>query len=218
MKQKGIRNLIFTVAGVFLSLMIAMYLNQNIFPTISLLPRMGLLIAAQWIMLIVPAILMKSDGTTLSSIGFTKQNISAQIVVGMLIALIMSLVLTIVPILLGLKEMVGSTQYTQPWQYAYDFAYKTLGVALTEEVVFRGYIFKLLVGIKKSTSFAIAVSSILFGLIHVLNGGIIQCVITALIGAVYCVCRLKIKNCSLLSLIIAHGVYDGLITLWVGIL
>lgn len=109
MKQKGIRNLILAVASVFLSLMIVMYLNQNILPTISLLPRMGLLIAVQWIMLIVPAILMKLNGTTLSSIGFTKQNVSAQIVVGLLITLAMSLVLTILPILLGLKEMVGST-------------------------------------------------------------------------------------------------------------
>lgn len=200
--------------SVILSLLIVVYLNQNILPAVPILPRMVLLIAAQWIILIVPAIMMKQDGTTLSALGFSKQNVWAQVLVGLMIALAMSLVLTVVPILFGLKSMVGSTQYVQPWQ----FAYKILGVALVEEIVFRGYVFQLLLDIKKSTGLAIIVSSLLFGFIHIIGGNIIQVVMTALIGALFCFCRLRIRNCSLLSLIIAHGVYDGLITLWVGLL
>ncbi len=30
-------------------------------------------------------------------------------------------------------------------------------------------------------------------------------------------CRVKIKNCTLLSVIIAHGVYDALITVWLNV-
>jgi uncharacterized membrane protein YjjP (DUF1212 family) len=38
--------------------------------------------------------------------------------------------------------------------------------------------------------------------------------VCAFIGALFCLFRLKIKNCSLLSLIIAHGIYDALIVVW----
>ncbi len=38
------------------------------------------------------------------------------------------------------------------------------------------------------------------------------------IGVFFCVCRLKIKNCSTLVLIIGHGVYDALITVFASVL
>ena len=41
---------------------------------------------------------------------------------------------------------------------------------------------------------------------------------TAGIGALFCLCRIKIKNCSTLSLVIAHGVYDAMITVWANVL
>jgi hypothetical protein len=48
----------------------------------------------------------------------------------------------------------------------------------------------------------------------VFNGNLFQVFMTAGIGALFCFCRLKIKNCSTLSLVIAHGVYDAMITVW----
>ena len=41
---------------------------------------------------------------------------------------------------------------------------------------------------------------------------------TAGMGLLYCLYREKVKDCTLLSLIIAHGLYDGLIVLWVSCL
>ena len=61
---------------------------------------------------------------------------------------------------------------------------------------------------------AIIGSSVLFGVSHLFNGNIIQMLMTTGIGVFFCLCRLKIKNCSTLSLIIGHGVYDTLITVW----
>ena len=53
----------------------------------------------------------------------------------------MSLVLTVVPILLGFKDIVGSIKYIQEtWKFVYQFIYAITGVALAEEIVFRGYI------------------------------------------------------------------------------
>lgn len=218
LKIKPLPRLLVTLAGVFLALAAIRFLNQSLLPAVPLAARAVLLIAVQWLLLVVPVLMMRLDGTTLLDIGFQKEFPLRQVLVGMVISLAMSLVFTVVPILCGLGQMVGSTQYTRPWQFAYDFAYKTLGVALAEEVVFRGYVFKLLGDIKHSKAFAILVSSCLFGLLHLPSGGVVQAVVTALIGALLCVLREKIKNCSLLSLIIAHGFYDGLITLWVGVL
>lgn len=147
-----------------------------------------------------------------------KRKILPQIGIGVLLALAMSLVLTVLPIILGFKDMVGNTTYTQTYQFVYQFIYAILGVALAEELVFRGYIFHKLLAIKNSKWFAIIISSLLFGLFHIFNGNIIQIFMTAFIGFLYCIFREKIKGCTLLSLIIAHGVYDAMIVLWVSIL
>jgi CAAX amino terminal protease family. len=147
-----------------------------------------------------------------------KRKILPQIGIGVLLALAMSLVLTVLPIILGFKDMVGNTTYTQTYQFVYHFIYAILGVALAEELVFRGYIFHKLLAIKNSKWFAIIISSLLFGLFHIFNGNIIQIFMTAFIGFLYCIFREKIKGCTLLSLIIAHGVYDAMIVLWVSIL
>jgi hypothetical protein len=121
-------------------------------------------------------------------------------------------------ILLGFKDMTGSTTYTKAWQFTYQFVYDIIGVALTEEFIFRGYIFKKLLEIRNSRRFAILISSLLFGLFHIFNGNLIQVFMTAFLGFLFCMLREKIKGCTLLSLIIAHGIYDALIVLWVSIL
>jgi membrane protease YdiL (CAAX protease family) len=154
----------------------------------------------------------------LSSIGFKKEKISLQIGIGVLLAVSMSLVLTVLPILIGFKEMVGSTSYTQAWKFAYQFIYAIIGVALAEELIFRGYIFKKLLEIKNSKWFAIITSSVLFGLFHIFNRNFTQVFMTAFLGFLFCIFREKIKGCTLISLIIAHGMYDAMIVLWVSIL
>lgn len=103
-------------------------------------------------------------------------------------------------------------------QYNTEIIYAIFGVALAEELIFRGYIFNKLLEIKNHRWFAIIISSVLFGLFHVFSGSITQVLITALLGFLYCIFREKIKGCTLLSIIIAHGVYDALIVLWVSIL
>jgi len=90
----------------------------------------------------------------------------------------------------------------------YQFAYMMLAVAFVEEVVFRGYLFKKLLDISGSKWLAILGSSVLFGLFHIFNGNPWQIVITAVIGLYWCVCRDKVKNCTVLSLIIAHALHN----------
>lgn len=210
--------LVITVCGVFIAVFGLSMFNQHLLMSFPLPLRMVLMIVTQWLLFLVPAILMIMNKEKLSSIGFIKEKVLLQIGIGILLALSMSIVLTVLPIMLGFKNMVGNTTYTQTYQFVYQFIYTILGVALAEELVFRGYIFHKLLAIKDSKWFAIIISSLLFGLFHIFNGNIIQVIVTAFIGFLYCIFREKIKGCTLISLIIAHGLYDALIVLWVSIL
>jgi len=216
------KNLIFQLTlallGVFVLLFALTLFNQFLLRTFSLPLRMALMIVTQWMLFIVPGILMLVNKEKLQTFGFTSENLPRQIFIGILIALFMSVILSMLPILLGYKDLVGSTSYTKAWQFTYEFVYRIFGVALVEELIFRGYIFYKLLEINNSKAFAIMISSLLFGLFHIFNGNLLQVLMTAIIGFIYCMLREKIKDCTLLSLIIAHGLYDALIVFWVAFL
>ncbi|MFA5603363.1 MAG: type II CAAX endopeptidase family protein [Bacilli bacterium] len=217
-RSKYILQLVIVVISLFLTVYgMKMFYKYFLF-NFNIIGRMIILIVIQWTLMIVPIIIMKKNKTTLKQLGITKDNIFEQIIVGIFIAVIISLLLTVIPILLGFKDMVGSTNYNKPWQFIYEFIYAILGVGLAEEFVFRGYLFNNLLKIKHSKWFAIIVSSILFGLFHIFNGNIIQVFMTGAIGFIYCILREKIKNCTLISLVLAHGLHDALIVLLVAIL
>jgi len=217
-KTKELLLLALAVCGVFITLFVLVLFNGYLLQSFQLLPRMVLGIAAQWLLFLAPGMLMLARKERIQDFGFTKRGRLKQILTGVCIALAMSAILTVIPILLGLRDMIGSTNYTRAWQFAYEFVYAVAGVALAEELVFRGYIFNKLLLIAKSKWWAIIISSVLFGLLHVFGGNPIQLLLTALIGMLFCLCRERIKGCTMLSLIIAHGVYDALIVLWSGIL
>lgn len=92
-----------------------------------------------------------------------------------------------------------------------------LGIALCMSFVFRGFFYRKLEVLFGSAVGAIIGSSVLFGLFHFWGGNIVQIFLTGIIGAIFCICRIKIKNCTLLSVVIAHGVYDALITVWLNV-
>ena len=111
-------------------------------------------------------------------------------------------------------DVSSDKQYTHLWQFIYEFVFCIIAVGLVEELVFRGTIYEYAKRIFGSDIGAVILSSLLFGAFHILRGNIAQLFVTAFIGALFCLFRLKIKNCSLLSLIIAHGIYDALIVVW----
>lgn len=217
-KKKAVLQLIISIAGVFAAVYGVMVFNNHLLLTLPLAARMVLMPALQWLLFLVPAVLMLINKEKLSGLGFSKTGIVRQGLTGLVLALFLSGILTVVPILLGFRDFVGSTSYTQPWQFVYQFVYMLFGVALAEELIFRGYIFHKLLEIKNNHWLAAVVSSMLFGLFHIFSGNWIQVLLTAVLGFIYCVCREKIKGCSILSLIIAHGVYDALITVWLVVL
>lgn len=202
----------------FCVLLAMILIQQNILISFPLLPRAILMIAIQWLLLVVPFAFVIKGNEKLSDYGFSKKKLLSQIITGVVIALAMSFVLTVLPIMAGFKEQVGSTSYTEPWQFCYQFAYMILGVALAEEFFYRGFLFQRLLGIRRSKWFAMLLSSAVFGLSHIFGGNMLQVVTTSLFGFLLCLCRDRVKNCTTVSLVIAHGVHNALITVFVAIL
>ena len=195
-------------------------INQYVLMLIPLIPRMILMIVSYWLTALAAVILFFVHKDKLKDYGFSKENIFAQILIGTGLGIGMSLILTLAPHLFGFSGFVDNGhRYKYVWQFIFEFAYCIAGVAAAEEFGFRGFIYARLKKITNGKELVpIIVSSVLFGLFHVFGGNVFQIFMTALIGILFCFLRLKIKKCSTLSLIICHGVYDAMITLWASLL
>lgn len=218
-RKKDWVNLIIGFIGSMLGLIVLNVFNRNILMLLPLPARMITMVITYWLIALVPIILMLANKEKLSEYGLTAVKFGKQIIVGVLIGAAMSLVLTVVPHLLGFGEYVSSGKnYTRPWQFIYEFIYCIFAVSFAEEFVFRGFIYKKILDIGGKETAAVIVSSVLFGFFHIFGGSIVQVIMTAFIGAFFCLCRAKIKGCTIVSLIIAHGIYDALITVWAAVL
>lgn len=213
-KKRAAVCLIVGAAGCFLSLFAVGAVNRLAIASLSLPVRMVVLLAAYWLIALVPLVLAAVCKDRAEEYGFSRNKLLFQIGVGIAVGVGMSLVLTLAPHLLGLGAYVGGKPYQYFWQFAYEFVYCTVAVAAAEEFVFRGFFYQKLFLLFEKDIAAVIGSSALFGAFHLLNGGLVQALITALIGAFFCLCRKRIRGCTTLSLIFAHGVYDALITVW----
>ncbi len=214
-KKKNITYLIIGFIGVMLSVFGINMFNAYVLMSIPLIGRMIAMIVIYWFIMLIPIILMVCNKEKIYDIGFLKDKIIIQIVVGIGIGLVMSIVLTLIPHLAGLGEWVDNGhRYKYLWQFVYEFFYCIVAVGAAEEFVFRGYFYKKAKDVFGSDWWAVIISSVMFGLFHIFSGNIIQVFMTMFIGALFCMFRLKANHCTLLSLIIEHGVYDALITVF----
>ena len=159
------------------------------------------MIAVYWLIAASPIVVMRVCGDRLSDYGFAKQKVGLQLCMGVAVGLGLSALLTLLPHLVGLGAYVDSgKRYTQVWQFAYEFVQCTLAVGLVEEFVFRGFTYQKL-GLVFQKEWVAVLGSSLLGM-------------TAGIGVLLCLCRKKLPHCTTLSLAVAHGVYDAMITVW----
>ena len=214
-RNKTIIQVVLTIIGAVAGLLGVNAFNKYLLMSMPLIWRMLFSVEIYFLIALVPVCIAIFNKEKWSDYGFSKEKIGQQIFIGIVIALCMSFVFTVIPHLAGKGDWVNNGhQYKYLWQFIYDFIYFIVAIGFVEEFVFRGFLYKKIETLFGSSVYVIVGSSVLFGLFHFLSGNIVQLLATGIIGAVFCICKVKIKNCTLLSLIIAHGVYDALITVW----
>ncbi|MDY0828258.1 CPBP family intramembrane glutamic endopeptidase [Microbacterium sp. BG28] len=139
-------------------------------------------------------------------LGFTRARPARQVIAGILLAVLLLMLVVGVPALAGAEVggIVGAGQNTLWFALV-----SSLTVGVAEELMFRGYLLGRLRIALASRVGAIIVSSVLFGLLHLVSGDIVQVLVTACIGALLATARVVLPSCSLASVIVAHVLYDA---------
>lgn len=137
-----------------------------------------------------------------------KEKLWLQILIGIGIAAVLCFFVGVLPILCG-TSLVGSHAEPSVSYILISAVQDILFVGVGEEIVFRGYIQnQFTIWLKKCKWLAPLIAAAIFGLWHLINGSLIQVLFTTLIGCVFGYAKYFIKDCSLLSVMIGHGLYD----------
>lgn len=138
----------------------------------------------------------------------SKNKLWLQILIGVGIAVLLCFFIGILPILCG-TSLIGSHSDMSVGNILLASMQDILFVGVGEEIVFRGYVQnQFSIWLKKCKWLAPLIAAVLFGFWHLINGSLIQVLFTTVIGCVFGYANYFVKDCSLLSVIIAHGLYD----------
>lgn len=157
-------------------------------------------------MVVLVVLAHRFDGLREVPLGFTRERPVRQLGAGVLLAAVLLLLIVGVPALAGadVGGIVGAGRNVLWFALVSSV---TVGVA--EELMFRGYLLGRLRVALGSPAGAIVVSSVLFGLLHLVSGDLAQVLVTAAIGALLATARVFWRDCSLGSVVVAHVVYDA---------
>jgi len=163
----------------------------------------------------VPLTIMKVRKIPFKSLEFSKGNISKQLSVAAAVFAVTISVAVLIPLLAGInKTDVLSFKVSSLQVLIFYVFYDIICVGFGEEIAFRGYFYSRIKDTWSAEWLPAVASALLFGLLHFPNTlNIINVVMTSILGLGYGICRWKIKNCSLLSLALAHGLHDAVITI-----
>lgn len=208
-KKKIIIEIIISVVGIFLCNFGVLMFNGNLMNSFPLIVKMILMIVMYWLIALVPIIFCVKNKYKFKDFGFSTNKVLKQVLLGIISSLVMSFIFVVIPILIfGKENTYVVSGYNEIWKYIFMLVYYIVSVGLVEEFCFRGYLLNELKKISKNNAIPIIVTSVLFGFLHIFVGNIIQVIITSFMGLILVLCKEKIKDYSLLSLIIAHGIYD----------
>jgi len=105
--------------------------NRFVLMSLPIGIRMVCMIMTYWLIALIPAIVMVVNKDKLTDYGFSKEKIGMQIIVGILIGTVMSVLLTLIPHLIGFGEFVDSgKRYKYLWQFIYEFFYCIFAIGL----------------------------------------------------------------------------------------
>jgi len=139
-KRKTILAIVITYAAALVLIFGVGWFNGNILPNLTGFVRSVLMTVVWWPLLIPTIVFMRRDKEALKDIGFSKEKIPQQILVGVIVAIGSLLIFIVIPALFGLQMgYVGSLNI---FSNVLVFIYVLLANALVEEVLFRGHLFK----------------------------------------------------------------------------
>lgn len=137
------------------------------------------------------------------NLGFSKSKIWLQILYGSVLFFGMLLIF----------KLFGNSCMGQPFRLDIILAFSlwdAFSAAVTEELAYRGLLFTRLKTCTDNTIAAIVISSVLFGASHFLVGDIRHIIMSTMTGVLLCTARVYLKNCTLVSTMTAHFLYDFL--------
>ena len=218
-KKRDIWLMILGYAGALAGCFGVIMFNRYVLFSLPLAGRLVCRLIVYWLMALVPLILIRISKDKTDALSIPGEKIGLQILIGVVSGSVIASAYFLVPCFMGFGTIVDNgSRFTKLWQFLYELIYFIVAVGAVEEIVFRGFIYSKLKSVFEKEWIAILASSILFGLFHLLIGNIVQVCVTTIIGIIFCLVRYKIKGCSLLSLIILHGVYDFMIVLYSSLL
>jgi membrane protease YdiL (CAAX protease family) len=163
----------------------------------------------------IPFILCKGLKNPIGTLGFKKENITKQVLMGVCVFVMLDLVITIAVFALGdNKGILLPAKENRIGIIIYSVIFNMIFVGMGEETLFRGYFMERFRTLTNSDIWAVVISALMFGIWHFPNGqDFLQVILTALIGAVFGLARLKMKNATTLSVGISHGLHNVYILL-----
>jgi membrane protease YdiL (CAAX protease family) len=176
--------------------------------------KMALILLVPALMAAVPFITCKVRNIRLQDFGYSTKKFIKQLVIAFCIFAVTFSLVVLIPLLIGMdKADVLSFKPRSLGILIFYIIHDFIFIGFGEEFIFRGYFFSRIEKAANSKLIAWIASSLLFGLWHFPNGlNIMKVAVTTLIGLIYGFGRYKIRDCSVYSLSIAHGLHDTAIT------
>ena len=158
-------------------------------------------------------IFCKKNKVTTKELGYDKKNIGKQIFKSCIPLFISVSIFVILPLLFCVnKEIVLYSKTTNVIEIIEQICFLIIFVGPVEEFIFRGYFENEISKITNKGILISLISSILFGFWHFPSTmSLINVICTFFIGLIYSISKRKLKNCSTLSISIAHGLHDTII-------
>jgi membrane protease YdiL (CAAX protease family) len=166
------------------------------------------------VMGLIPLFILKRNKITLTELGYSGNKIGKQLTIALCIFAVTFCLTVVIPLLMGFdKNDVLNFKSSSLEILIFYIIYDFLFVGFGEEFIFRGYFYDRIGRVLNSRLAAVIISSLLFGFWHYPhNHDIIQVIGTTVIGFIYGFSRYKIRNCTALTVSVAHGLQDTSIT------
>lgn len=175
--------------------------------------RMIIMLLIYIVMTLIPVMIYRMKKVPFSDFGFKRDRLERQFLIALGIFAVTISCFVILPLLFGMnKGDVLSSKTSRAVTAVFLIIYDLIFVGFGEEIIFRGYFYNGIKNVTNSEIKAVILSSVMFGLWHYPNGhNIMQVIATSIIGLIFGFAGYKIKDCTVLSTSIAHGMHDAFI-------